>query len=146
MAIPARYVVSYDFSAFQENQPDDPLPAIQLDVQLADISTSTTELRDAIGDVRRADGALVNGIVTEDSLADGLVDVLTAQTGADAVAAFAAAAAASADEAEDAAFDAVQAANALEDIRELLESGGLWTDYGSITETATSSSDYGSIV
>lgn len=146
MADPVRYSPSYDFSEFQAVQPTTPLPGVQIDVQFADISQSTTELRDAILDIRRSDGALVNGIVTEDSLADGLIDTLTAQTGADAVSAAVLVAEGHADDAEAAAFDAAQSANALEDIRVLLESGGMWTDYGSITETATSSSDYGSIV
>ncbi len=146
MPIPARYVPSYDFSDFQEAQPSTPLPGIQIDVQLEDISTSTTELRDALGDIRRSDGALVNGIVTEDTLEDGLIDTLTAATDVAGAAASAAAAAVSADEAEASAFDAAQSAIALETIADLLESGGLWTDYGSITETATSSADYGSIV
>lgn len=145
MAVPSRYVQSYDFSAFQENQPSTPLPAVQLDVQLADIQTSTTELRDAIGDIRRSDGALVNGIVTEDSLEDGLIDILTNQTGADAVDAavleaqgYAAAAAATAAENEalqtslDAAIDA-------------LENGGVYGDYGSIAEASDFTDDYGSI-
>jgi hypothetical protein len=146
LADPARYVQSYDFSAFAENNPSTPLPGVQVDVQLADIQTSTTELRDAIKDVRRSDGALVNGIVTEDSLEDGLVATLTAQTGVAEAEASADEAAASAAAAAISEFNATQAANALEDIADLLESGGLWTDYGSITETATSSADYGSIV
>jgi hypothetical protein len=145
MPDPVRFVFSTDFSAFEENNPNTPKSGVQLDVQFMDLQTSTTSLRDAILDIRRSDGALKNGIVTEDSLASGLVAALTAQTGADAVNAAVLVAEGHADDAEDAAFDAVQAANALEDIKALLESGGLWTDYGSITETATSSSDYGSI-
>lgn len=72
MAIPSRYVQSYDFSSFQVDLPSTPLPAVQVDIQFADIQTSTTELRDALGDIRRSDGGLVNGIVTADSLSGSL--------------------------------------------------------------------------
>ena len=145
MPIPARYVPSYDFSDFQEAQPSTPLPGLQLDVQLDDISTSTTELRDALGDIRRSDGALVNGIVTEDSLEAGLIDTLTAATDVAAAAASAAAADASADAAAASAEAAAVDAQVLETIADLLEAGGYYSDYGLITEAATSSTDYGSI-
>lgn len=139
MADPSRYLQSYDFSAFQENNPSAPLPAVQVDVQFADIQTSTTELRDAIKDIRRSDGALVNGIVTEDSLEAGLLATLTAQTGADAVAEDAAEAAASA--AAAAASELI-----LETIADLLGDGsGFFADYGSITDATASATDYGSI-
>lgn len=146
MADPVRFVPSYDFSDFQEVQPSTPLPGIQLDVQLADISTSTTELRDAIKDIRRSDGALVNGIVTEDSLEAGLVATLTAQTGADAVdaavveaeaAAAAAAATAAENQSLQTSLDAAIAA---------FGTGGFYGDYGLITDTPGASTDYGSIV
>lgn len=139
MADPARYVPSYDFSDFEETQPATPKPGMQLDSQFADIMASTTSLRDAIIDVRRSDGALVNGIVTEDSLAPGLLDSLSSETGA-------------ADAAASAAAAAVSAASAAEDASELAIVAGLiaansyYLDDGSITETASSAYDDGLIV
>lgn len=138
MADPSRFVQSYDFSAFQENNPNTPLPGVQVDVQLADIQTSTTELVNALKDVRRSDGALVNEIVTEDSLAPGLLESLTAQTGADAVEADRIRAETAADEAE-------ASAAILASVAELIEEGGYYLDDGSITEAATSAFDDGSI-
>lgn len=69
MADPTGFNQSYDFSDFQDDNPSTPLPAEQVDIQLADIETSITSLRSAIMDIRRSDGALQNGIVTVDSLA-----------------------------------------------------------------------------
>ncbi len=73
MADPLRYDPSYDFSDFQESNSDSPLPGVQVDTQLADISTAIADHRNAIMDVRRADGALANGSVGPDQLADSLV-------------------------------------------------------------------------
>lgn len=67
MAAPTKYVQSYDFSDFQEANPADPLPADQVDAQFALLKTTTDETIDALANVRRSDGALVNGIVTPDS-------------------------------------------------------------------------------
>lgn len=145
MANPSRFVPSYDFSAFQETQPDTPLPGIQVDVALADISTSTTELRDAIMDIRRSDGALVNGIVTYDSLATDLLSQLLAESQADAAAASAAAAAASAVDAAATAAENESLQTSLEAAIDALENGGFFGDYGLITDTPGPATDYGSI-
>lgn len=133
---PSRFVQSFDFSAFQETQPSTPLPGLQLDVQLADIQTSTTELRDAIMDIRRSDGALMNEIVTRDSLAPGLVDELSSETGAAESAASAAAAAASALEVE-------LTANELEATLETLSASGGVSDWGTFDEEPFVSLDWG---
>lgn len=79
MADPSKYTQGYDFSEFQDANPSTPVPASSLDNELANISQSTEELRDAIMDVRRSDGALKNNIVTRDSLSSNLL----ALTGAD---------------------------------------------------------------
>lgn len=68
MADPTPYVVSYSFSGFQALSPNLPLPAGQLDTQLADIATATADAAAAITSVRRADGNLQNSVVTWDSL------------------------------------------------------------------------------
>lgn len=143
MSDPTRYVASYDFSAFQENQPSTPLPAVQIDVQFADIQTSTTSLRDAIRDIRRSDGALVNGIVTEDSLAPGLVATLTAQTNVAAAAASAVAAAGSAAEAAASAENAASSANDISSTLETLSASGGVSDWGYFSEAPTVTLDWG---
>lgn len=70
MADPNPYVVSYSFSGFQATNPDRPLPAASLDVQLADIATASAEVADAVSSIRRADGGLENMVVTWDALTD----------------------------------------------------------------------------
>lgn len=139
MPDPVRFVPSYDFSDFEETQPNDPKPGVQLDSQFDDISASTTSLRDAILDVRRSDGALVNGIVTEDSLAAGLLDTLSSETGATEAAASAAAAAVS-------AASAAEDASELAIVADLIAANSYYLDDGSITEAATSAFDDGLIV
>tara|TARA_R100000365_G_C2746916_1_gene76420 strand:+ start:408 stop:1709 length:1302 start_codon:yes stop_codon:yes gene_type:complete len=69
MASPDKYTPSYSFSDYEANNPRDPKPGSQLDIQFADIATSTGSLADAIKDIRRSDGALKNQIVTLDALA-----------------------------------------------------------------------------
>lgn len=130
MADPSRYEVSYDFSAFEETSPNAPKPGVQLDVQFADIQTSTTELRNAIKDVRRSDGALQNGIVTEDSLHVDLLVSLLAQTEADQAAASAVAAAASATAADVSADAAAESVASLETVAEILAEGGFYAHWG----------------
>lgn len=68
MANPSKYTPSYDFSDFQAQNPESPLPGAQVDIQLQGIQQTTTETIDALADIRRSDGKLVNEIVTEDSL------------------------------------------------------------------------------
>ncbi len=70
MADPVPYVVSYSFNGFQALNPDIPLPASQLDIQLAAIAAASVEAADAISSIRRADGGLENGVVTWDGLND----------------------------------------------------------------------------
>jgi hypothetical protein len=100
MSDPARYIQSFNFSAFQAVNPATPLPAPQVDAQFQDIATSTGQLVDAVKDIRRSDGALKNGIVTTDSLEATLAQALSgpidaASVTADRIAAQAAASAAS---------------------------------------------------
>lgn len=145
MPNPSRYAQTFDFSAFQEHQPATPLPGVQVDIQLAAIETSTTEIRDALGDVRRSDGKLKNGIVTQDSLAVNLIADLNA-----ASAASASAAAASATDAAESAFEAqassdvaATAAGTLQSAIDVIEANGFILDWGRITEPAGQSLNYG---
>lgn len=78
MADPNPYVVSYSFAGFQALNPNLPLPATQLDVQLANIAMATDEAAEAITTVRRADGNLQNAIVSWDSLNDDVKARITA--------------------------------------------------------------------
>ncbi len=72
MSDPTPYTVTYSFNGWQAINPDRPLPAAQLDIQLASIEAVTNEIVDAITSIRRADGGLQNGVVTWDGLNDDL--------------------------------------------------------------------------
>lgn len=61
MPDPTPYEPCYDFTASDKGP--------QLNVELADVAEATRGLVYAVADIRRADGALKNGIVTADSLA-----------------------------------------------------------------------------
>jgi microcystin-dependent protein len=91
---PTSYEPGYSFSGFQANNPTTPLPASNLDAELADISTAIDSHVAAIEDVRRSDGALKNGIVTYDSLALALQLIFDPTDGAAVAAAVATAQAA----------------------------------------------------
>lgn len=68
MADPAPYIVSYSFSGYQATSPFSPLPAPRIDDEYANIAAAIGTIVEAVTDVRRADGALQNGVVTIDSL------------------------------------------------------------------------------
>ena len=68
MADPTKYTPGYSFSDYQASNPADPLPADEVDTELAAISNSVDQVVEAIRNVRRSDGALKNLIVTYDSL------------------------------------------------------------------------------
>jgi hypothetical protein len=70
MADPTKYVIDYSFTDFQTGTPSRPLPAPELDTELANIENSIDEIVEAIKDVRRSDGAIQNDSVTLDSLND----------------------------------------------------------------------------
>ncbi len=70
MGSPTKYEPSYSFSGFQEANPSRPLPAQRVDVEFQNVARTTSELIAALGDVRRSDGRLANGIVTLEALSD----------------------------------------------------------------------------
>lgn len=72
MPDPTKYQRGYSFSGFQATNPRSPLPAPQLDGELANIQTSIALTVDALKQVRRSDGALQNGIVGPDNLSPAL--------------------------------------------------------------------------
>lgn len=69
MADPTKYVPDYSFTDYQTANPSRPLPAPELDIELANIAGAVGGAVDAIKDIRRSDGKLQNGLVTADSLA-----------------------------------------------------------------------------
>jgi len=73
MANPTPFAPSYDFSDFAARNPATPLPGDQVDVQFSALQLTTDQTIAGLGDVRRSDGKLKNGIVTPDSLSAGLV-------------------------------------------------------------------------
>ena len=78
MADPTKYSRGYGFANYQATLPNKPLPGVQLDVQLDDISASLGGAIDAIKDIRRADGLLQNGVVSPDSLSATLISDIAA--------------------------------------------------------------------
>lgn len=69
MADPTGYTRTYDFAGFQATAPADPLPADQVDNEYDNIAEAIGSTQTALADIRRSDGALVNSIVTVDSVA-----------------------------------------------------------------------------
>lgn len=72
MANPIKYVRGFSFSGWQATRPTKPLPGPNIDDELSKISQSIGQTIDGLADIRRADGALKNQIVTVDSLASDL--------------------------------------------------------------------------
>lgn len=72
MPDPIKYQPSYSFSGWQANNPTRPLPGPRVDDELANIATSLGETVDALAQIRRSDGGLVNGIVGPDALSAAL--------------------------------------------------------------------------
>ncbi len=80
MATPRRYTKATSFSGYQATNPNRPLPGPSLDNELANIETSVNEAIAALGDIRRDDGFLRNGIVTRDALSPDLATGVTPAT------------------------------------------------------------------
>lgn len=74
MANPRPYVPGFDYSNFEAANPTKPKPGSQLDNDFDNIQRTTDDLIAGLGDIRRSDGALNNGIVTFDSMADDVTD------------------------------------------------------------------------
>ena len=67
----ARLSKLFSFRQWQATRPNSPLPGQDVDSEFAEHRRVINEIDDELKDIRRADGALNNGIVTEDSLAPG---------------------------------------------------------------------------
>jgi hypothetical protein len=70
MAQPVAFTRNYDFTDYQADFPNTPLPAAPLDANLDAIAASTGQIVGAIAQIQRDDGALKNQIVTFDSLSN----------------------------------------------------------------------------
>lgn len=68
MPYPVIYDRAYSFTGWQSNNPTKPLPGAQVDAELDNVAESVNGAIGALADVRRADGALKDGIVTPESL------------------------------------------------------------------------------
>lgn len=68
MSDPSNYTPGYSFSGYQAANPAKPLPAPQVDNELANVSSAVGGVITALKDVRRSDGKLKNGLVTADAL------------------------------------------------------------------------------
>lgn len=69
MANPPIFQPGFNYSNWQATNPTKPLPAQQVDNDFANAARSVNQAISAIGDVRRSDGKLKNGIVGPDALA-----------------------------------------------------------------------------
>jgi hypothetical protein len=69
MANPPNFQPGFDYSNWQVTNPTRPQPGQQLDNDFANIARSVNQSIAAIGDVRRSDGKLKNGIVGPEALA-----------------------------------------------------------------------------
>lgn len=70
------YNVTYSFSGYQAINPSKPLPAPELDNQLANVAASVQSIIAAVNQVRRSDGAIQNSVVTFDSLDPQLAAII----------------------------------------------------------------------
>lgn len=78
MANPTTFERAYSFRNYQTSNPTDPLPGVQVDIELNNVKTATDSLRASIMDVRRSDGSLQNGVVTADSLDESALALIGA--------------------------------------------------------------------
>lgn len=76
-ASPSPYNPQYNFTLFQENNPNTPLPATQIDNELANIATSINETETRLALIQDDDGGLRGGIVTLSSLSPEVAGLLS---------------------------------------------------------------------
>lgn len=72
MASVAPYRRGYSFAGWQANNPQKPLPRQKVDEDPGDLQRTTKETIDGLNQIKRTDGRLQNGIVTQDALAPEL--------------------------------------------------------------------------
>lgn len=79
MSDPIEYTSGYSFAGWQAINPTRPLPAAELDDELAGVQATTQSLITALAQVRRADGNLQNDIVTWDALDADVLEGITGE-------------------------------------------------------------------
>lgn len=136
MTAPTGYSLSYSFSNWTATNPSKPLPGAQVDNEYQSISVSIGSIISSLGDVRRSDGALQNGIVTLDSLASDV----RAQVGDGMAASQAAAAASASDAAASASSASASAASAAASVAALSGTSATSTVLGTGSKTFTTQS------
>lgn len=72
MADPTKYKPHFNYSGWEAAGSKRPKPGADLDTDFADIARSIDETIDALKDIRRSDGKLVNGLVDMDAMEPGL--------------------------------------------------------------------------
>lgn len=78
-AAPTPYDPSYNFTLFQQNNPNTPLPAVKVDNELDNIATSIDETQTRLAEIQKSDGTLGDVIVTVSTLAPDTVALIGAQ-------------------------------------------------------------------
>lgn len=71
-------VVLFSFTDWQTSHPKDPPPGDRLDAQFNEHRVAINDVESKLNDIRRADGKLVNGIVTQDALDPSAFDAIEA--------------------------------------------------------------------
>jgi hypothetical protein len=79
MPNPVKPEIDYSYSGYQQEQQGvSNFPGTFLDADLAELVRAADETIDALEDIRRSDGALVNAVVTPDSLSPATLALMTA--------------------------------------------------------------------
>lgn len=78
MTAPSVYSRAYNFRNYQTSNPTNPLPGVQVDIEMNNIKSVTDSLGDCINSVRRSDGSLQNAVVTADSLDESALALIGA--------------------------------------------------------------------
>lgn len=76
MSDPTVFERAYNFRNYQTDNPTDPLPGVQVDIEFNNTKSALDSLREAVMDVRRSDGSLQNGVVTADSLDESALTLI----------------------------------------------------------------------
>ena len=80
MSAPTPYVLTYDFTAFQEAHPSTPLPADKVEIEFNNLQTTTDDLIHNLGLIQRNDGSLQANIVGTAQLKGEVIIGLNAAT------------------------------------------------------------------
>jgi hypothetical protein len=76
MAQPVAYNREYNFTNYQSNHPNNPLPAAHVDAEYNRVKRTLDQIRAKLALIQRDDGALANHIVTFDALSEELQNLI----------------------------------------------------------------------